>query len=317
MKKIFYIKGALTALTAVTLLSSCLKDDSRYVDFASSKPLVELPAATGVAGSGVFQANSYAIVSTPTPLNVQVNVAAPKPLSSALTVKLSVDQAALTAYNTANNTNYTLLPAADYSSSLSVTIPANQNSANLVVNINTSLIDPSQSYVLPLTITDASGQQISNYKTLLYNIQVKNKYDGVYTVTGTMVDGVNSALTGSYPRTVDLITQGASTVAYYDTGIGNFAHSILNGGTASYYGSFAPVFNFDATTNKVTSVVNYYGQPASNGRSAVLDATGTVNAVTGTPGTAGSVIKVKYILVQAGVNRTTFDETLTYTGPRS
>lgn len=316
MKNRFYIKGALSVLAVATLFSSCLKDDTRYVNFAASPPLVELPAATGVAGTGMFQSNSYAITSTPTPLNVQVNVAAPKPLSSALTVKLSVDQAALTTYNTANGTNYILLPAADYSSSLSVTIPANQNSANVVVNINTSLIDPSQSYVLPLTITDGGGQQISNYKTLLYNIQVKNKYDGVYVVTGTMVDATNAALTANYPRTVNLITQGASTVAYFDTGIGNYAHSILSSGTASYYGSYAPVFNFDPTTNKVTAVTNYYGQPAANGRSAVLDATGTVNAVVGTPGTVGSVIKVKYILVMAGVNRTTFDETLTYTGSR-
>lgn len=316
MKNRYYITYALLSLTVAMLFSSCLKDDSRYVDFAGSKPLVELPAATGVAGTGKFQANSYAITTTPTALNVLVNVAAPKPLTSALNVKLSVDQAALTAYNTANSTNYSLLPAADYTSTLSTTIPANQNSANVVINLNTSLIDPSQSYVLPLTITDGGGQQISNYKTLLYNIQVKNKYDGVYTVTGTMVDGMVSTITANYPRTVNLVTQGASSVAYFDTGIGNYAHSILSAGTASSYGSFAPIFNFDPATNKVLTVTNYYGQPAANGRSAVLDATGTINAVTGTPGTAGSVIKVKYILLAAGAVKTTFDETLTYKGSR-
>lgn len=304
------------SLAVAVLFSSCLKDNNRYVNFGAATSLVELPAATGVSGTGMFQANSYAITNTPTPLNVQVNVAAPKPLSSALTVKLSVDQSALTAYNTANSTNYTLLPAADYTSSLSVTIPANQNSANVIVNINTSLIDPSQQYILPLTITDAGGQQISNYKTLLYNIQVKNKYDGVYTVTGTMVDVLAPNITANYPRTVNLITQGASSVAYYDTGIGNYAHSILNNGAAGSYGSFAPVFNFDPVTNKLLTVTNYYGQPSSNNRSAVLDPTGTVNAVTGTPGTVGSVIKVKYILLQAGAVKTTFDETLTYTGSR-
>ncbi|RYE22882.1 MAG: DUF1735 domain-containing protein [Sphingobacteriaceae bacterium] len=190
------------SLISMALLNSCLKD-SRYIDFAGSKPLVELPAATGVAGTGLFQTASFAISTTPTPLNVLVNVAAPKPLSNDLTVRLSVDQAALTAYNKANGTSYTLLPAADYNSTLMVTIPANQNSANLIVNINSNLIDPSNTnYVLPLTITDASGQQISNYKTLLYNVTVKNAYDGNYTVTGYKFHPTAPhALSGTYALT--------------------------------------------------------------------------------------------------------------------
>lgn len=213
MKKRFYIKSAILSLVVATLLSSCLKDDSRYVNFAGSKPLVELPAATGVAGTGMFQSNSFAILTTPTPLNVLVNVAAPKPLTSPLNVKLSVDQAALTAYNTANTKNYILLPAADYTSTFVATIPANQNSANVVININTSLIDPSiTTYVLPLTITDAGGQQISNYKTVLYNIQVKNKYDGNYTANGSITFPAPTAGRTWSTRAKTLSTINANTV---------------------------------------------------------------------------------------------------------
>jgi hypothetical protein len=54
-----------------------------------------------------------------------------------------------------------------------------------VFNIKSSVIDPSiTNYVLPLTITDGGGQQISNYKTVILNIQVKNAYDANYTETG-------------------------------------------------------------------------------------------------------------------------------------
>lgn len=318
MKKITYFKLAFLSLSTVAMLSSCLKDNSHYVDFAGAKPLVEFPAATGVGpAGGLFQAAAFSIQSAATPLNVLVNIAAPHTLSTATTVKISIDQAALDAYNTANKTSFVLLPPADYSSTLTATIPGGQNQANVVININTSLIDPSQAYVLPLTITDGGGQQISNYKTLLYNVQVKNKYDGVYTVTGSFTDTANPAIVGSYPNTVSLVTQGANTVAYADSTGANLAykHLIYSGGVSSY-GEFAPVFNFDPGTNKITSVVNLYGQPSpSRARSARLDVSG-VNAYTGTPGTTGSSFQVKYVLVQKGNDRTFFNETFTYVGAR-
>jgi len=315
MKKRFYIKTAFLSLATMATLSSCLKDDAHFVDFAGTKPLVELPAETGVAGTGELQAVAFSIQANPTPLNLLVNVAAPKPLSTALTVKLSVNPAALIAYNTTNGTNFILLPAADYSTALTVTIPANQNSANLLININTSLIDPTQSYALPITITDGGGQQISNYNTVIYNVQVKNVYDGQYTVTGTLTDNTTAAITGSYPETVDLITEGASSDAFFDTGFQNFVHSIDNG--ASYYGSFSPVFTFNGST--ITSVTNYYGQfSGSHVRSAALDPTGVNKFTTGAPGQAGSVFQVSYFLEQGNpaAPRTQFTETFTYVGGR-
>lgn len=294
--------------------SSCLKDSATTVDFTNAKGSLELPAA---AFSGVLQVEALDIQTTPTPLSLMVNLSGAKPSGSNTTATLAVDQNALTAYNTANSTSYELLPQAAYSiSSLSVSIPAGQRSANLTININTSVIDPSKQYALPLTIVDGGGQQINpQYKTVIYAVQVKNKYDGKYTVTGSLVDIVVPTITGAYPRNIELRTQGASSVVYFDTGLGNYAHNIVNGTTPSSYGTFAPVFNFDPSTNKITSVINYYGQPTTgNNRSARLDVTG-INAVSGTPGQAGSVIKVKYVLVQ-GTDRTFFDETFTYTGSR-
>jgi hypothetical protein len=312
MKKIFYIKTVLS-LMSIALLSSCLRDTQYNVDFSKTTPLVELPGAANVSGNaGPFESASFKISGTATPYNVPVNIAAPKALGSATTVKLSVDQAALDAYNTANSTSYTLLPAADYSSTLSVTIPAGKNLGNVVINLNTSLIDPSQSYVLPLTITSGGGIQISNYKTILFNFAVKNIYDGEYTVTGTMNDSAVAADVGNYPFDIDLVTAGANSNYMFDTHFGGPAHEIVGSGALSYYGSFAPQFTFSG--NAVTSVINAYGQPAANGRSARLDATG-VNTLTGTPGTAGFKIQVSYVLVAAGVDRTFFNETFTYVGP--
>lgn len=166
---------------AVTSLSSCLKDP-RFVDYASSTPFVELPLD---ASNGSFTAAAYAIVSTPSSLPVVVNYAAAKPRTSPLTVTLKVDAAALAAYNTANGTSFTMLPAADYSiPSLTVTIPAGQNTATLNILINSSLVDPAGSFILPISIADGGGVAISVSSTLLYNVQAKNQYDGNYASTG-------------------------------------------------------------------------------------------------------------------------------------
>jgi len=152
----------------------------------------------------------------------------------------------------------------------------------------------------------------------MYNVQVKNKWDGQYTVTGTLTDNTTAAITGSYPNTVDLITQSATSDAYFDTGNGYF-HDILSGGVANVYGSYAPVFTFDPATNNITSVTNFYGQfSGSHVRSAELDPVGTNGYISGTPGAAGSVFHVSYFLSQGNpaVVRTTFVETFTYVGPR-
>ncbi|MBB6129278.1 DUF1735 domain-containing protein [Mucilaginibacter lappiensis] len=186
MKTKLYIKTAFVALVGMASLSSCLKDDKHYVDFAGATPLIELPAASGVGSSGgILQAVGLAISTTPIPVNLMVNLASPHTLSTAVTVKVSVDQAALTKYNTDNSTSFVLIPASFYTSTFTATIPAGQNQAFVVINVNSSLIDPSiTNYALPLTITDGGGQQISNIKTVIYNLQAKNPYDANYTETG-------------------------------------------------------------------------------------------------------------------------------------
>lgn len=202
MKTKLYIKTAFVALASMVGLSSCLKDNQHYVDFAGSPPLIELPAASGVGSSGgILQSVGLAISTTPIPVNLMVNLASPHTLSTAVTVKVSVDQAALTKYNTDNKTNFVLIPASYYTSTFTATIPAGQNQAFVVINVNSSLIDPSISnYALPLTITDGGGQQISNIKTVIYNLQAKNNYDGAYSLKGFVFrnvgDGTNDPTLG-------------------------------------------------------------------------------------------------------------------------
>ena len=179
MKTSLYKKAGIIIVTGLTLIfSSCLKDD-KYVDFAGAGTTIELPLAAytpSTVGTGVYklQLQSYTASATPNDLPVVVNVASPKPLNTDLVVTLGVDQAAFATYNTAVNNRYVLLPTAAYSlPNPKTTIPANTRLGTVTFKINTSVIDKTvKNYVLPVSITDASGQQISNYKTIFYNIQV-------------------------------------------------------------------------------------------------------------------------------------------------
>lgn len=196
-----------------------------------------------------------------------------------------------------------------------VTIPAGQTTGYIEVKFNpNNFIGATYVFGIRLTDVTGGGYALSNMTDGYVKFGVKNMYDGEYMNTGTMADGVNPGLTGAYPLLVDLITQDGTSVAYFDVEIwGDYFHAIKNGASYSGYGSFAPIFKFDANNN-VIEVTNIYGQPAPNGRKAELDATspGVINKYD----PATKTLKVTYWMIQNGTYRTHFDETFTYEGPR-
>ena len=297
MKKRTYFVTAILAAMAVLSLSSCLKDP-RYYTFANVGTLVELPLAA-YYGTGNTVPEALPIQSTPQTIPVVVNVASPKPLSTPLNVTLAVDQAALDAYNTANGSSYTLPPANAYTiSNFKVTVPAGQRQAQLQIQVISSNLDPAGAYILPLSITDASGQKISNYKTILLNIQAKNQYDGTYSMTGT-VTRVNGGvpdvvLGGPYKAglTTVLATTGANTVSFTQ-----------DWATGAEAGGVNPLqLAIDPSTNKVTVTSTINGtlanDPAYNNHYDPATKTFYLQYAWSTPGTRGAT------------------DTLTYVGPR-
>ncbi|MGV8139734.1 MAG: DUF4998 domain-containing protein [Mangrovibacterium sp.] len=170
------------------------------------------------------------------------------------------------------------------------------------------------------TIPDNKGGQISLKSSFVPDKGIDTFYSAVavksfnpvaadYTCTGSMTDYANSGLTGPYPWNVTLRATSLTQVELVDNDYtDDVYHWIKSGGSDSYYGDFGVVMNFDADLN-VISVVNKYGQPASNGRSAELDPSGVnkYDPVTRT-------LKVKYWMNQPSVitpHRTSFDETFT------
>lgn len=322
MKKIISI---VSTLFLVTGLSSCLKEKGEFGD--KPQNIVEFYTTdsyiSGVNSQYAVYAKQY-VAGAPGSFDVTVSYSGTNTAPQDITVQVAVDPDALAKFNTKATANgddtYEALPSAYYTiPTTTVVIKKGQRRATFPVNVSiTSSFDFSKNYALPLTIKSASMGTISgNFGSVLYAVGAKNKYDGRYTVTGTLVDATQPAFTAKSPTGFDLYTATSSTAIMYDYGYAKtFGHRFLNAGADSYYGSYAPVFTFDDAGN-VTKVVNFYGQPSGNGRSAALDPTGVNKFVSGTPGVKGATFKVRYFLLQPGSTvRTTFDETWVYEGPR-
>jgi hypothetical protein len=203
---------------------------------------------------------------------VVVNVAAPKALSAPLKVTFKLDVDSLTRLNSKvlaqfnadsiayeNDTTgtvaqptlvqYALPPADAYSlSGLIATVPANEHTGKITLNVITSKLSLTAHYIVPLTIVDASGQKISNYRTVFLNVQAKNKWDGIYTLKGVLHRDADTDLGGPVKAgvTMSLATAGSNSII--------FDQVWANGGGL---GGLNPVtIVIDPNTNKVTSITS-------------------------------------------------------------
>ncbi|MGZ3846852.1 MAG: DUF1735 domain-containing protein, partial [Flavisolibacter sp.] len=119
-----------------------------------------------------------------------VNLASVNLPSSPVNVTIGVDQTALNNYNTANGTGYVVFPANSYKiASTKLTIPAGQQFAQTTISFYHPALDPTVSYMLPISITDASGKALtSNQNTMYYHIignPLAGNYNWIYTRWGT------------------------------------------------------------------------------------------------------------------------------------
>ena len=140
-----------------------------------------------------------------------------------------------------------------------------------------------------------------------------NKFDGRYSISGTVVDKTDSRISAAPAEEYHLKTVSDTEIEMVSPRLNISGHLALNLINIFYYSKFSVLVKFDPATNKAISVRNGYGQPSDNGRSAVLDPSG-INSWD--PVTKN--IKIKYWMDEVGVtgHKVSFDETWTYIGPR-
>jgi uncharacterized protein DUF1735 len=253
MKKRIYLITTILLSAVVLSLSSCLKD-SRLVDFTKVGTLVEFP----FGGTNNFSRD--AITATPDSdakgsivVQFAVNIASPTVPTSATTVTVAIDNSIITAYNaTETAVNYLPLSADQFSfPATSVTIPAGQRSAILSVTFYKNLIDPTQSYMLPIKIVSASdGATVSGNYGIHYFHLIGNDFAGAY-----LHDYTRTPAAGNYvgqPATLFPVTplQFETTSGYY-TGTVRYEVTFTKTGTGSSatYSNFGISLNSDDVSN--------------------------------------------------------------------
>ena len=233
--------------------------------------------------------------------------------SGVVHVKLAKDPTATMPPNTR------LLPESNYSlGPLEFDVNPNSSVSFPLTVMNKHLRNVDSFYAVPLKIEAVTGGTIApDAKSMVVVVDLRNRLDGKYRVTGTMVDIAAPTLTGYFPQDVHLITTGANSVTMIPLDLGIPGHLILSGTSLSYYGSFGPVFTFDKSSFKILAVTNSYGQPASNTRSADIDPSGTNQWNSSTKN-----MSIKYYQKQPNTVTTSpyirvyFNEVFTYLGSR-
>lgn len=309
MKLRFY-NFLIGALGLSVVFSSCIKNDVKELGTAGTARV-----KLGEAPENVQFFSPFSDVKTVHLITVRRDEVSQAGVDQPLTVKLTNVTDSIDAYNAAEGTSFEPLPDSLFTliqgkgvtrsgNVYTVTFQPGETAVTIPIALNGAKWDLSHTYAMYFKITDPGGKGVtSGHAESLAAVAVKNKWDGIYEVTGTMTDYTNATLqhvnvwllaNGYDPVTYELRTAGPTTCYVYDPVVyGDYIVPITSGANLSGYGSFALVVEFDPATDKIVSVTNYYGQPAGNTRSAGLDPTG-VNAYDA----ATKTIQIKYNMYQ-------------------
>jgi Domain of unknown function (DUF1735) len=226
------MRNYLFLIVIVVLAGSCVKVGPNYTNFSDISPIAEL-----FTGGPAVNLAYIPTQSTPTDYTIEVNLASPNAASSPMPITLAIDTADFNEMNDSLGDIYTLLPDSIYTvANWTVTIPTGQHLASLHIEVNSSMLNSSVQYVLPLKIIKATGLTISgNFDYGYWQIIAANPYVGLYQSVGYKKDvGVvtvinqqkylyfadpNPALGLGYVGTNTVIGQAGDDVTYIDYGI--------------------------------------------------------------------------------------------------
>lgn len=167
MKKIHFSLMAFCAF----LSSACLKDKP-VVDFSTVGVIIEiLPVNGGGLENFAGAALSFDPAEKIDSAAIVLNIASPKPLNKALTVSMEINDALRNTYNSGSADQYDALPDSVFSFPVtSGTIAPGQRLDTLQVYFYPSKIDLTKNYMLPVSIKDAQGENISgNFGTIYFH----------------------------------------------------------------------------------------------------------------------------------------------------
>ncbi|MFM1914244.1 MAG: hypothetical protein RIR51_2097 [Bacteroidota bacterium] len=330
-----YIKILALSFATLFMVSSCIKDDTAVLgDEGNTIIKISESGTKALFFSPFLEVKKVDLVDVRRDANSSAN------LQSVISVVLEDAPDLVDQYNADNGTDFEYLPSDIYTlvadggvsyinGKYTLNFGAGDFAKNISINLDGSKWDLSKKFAIGFRLTDNGAATLSAEKTeVVVTISIKNKYDGLYEVTGTMVDVAAPSLThvndylvanGYGNWTAELRTVSATECIVFDPIVwSGFYIPITSGGTGlSGYGSFIPIIEFDPNTDAIVSVTNGYGQPSGNTRAGRLDPSGVNQYDASTKS-----FKIIYNMTQTSVIstpphvRTTWDETWTYVGSR-
>jgi len=286
MKKI--VKYAAPVLMLPLLFASCLKDTELIGPDAdgSVANIIEFGNLAEPSSPRTSSIPKYSLSFDMTPsavLNLKIKCVGAGKAKEDIRVAIAVDDALIGEYNTQNGTSLVTLPTARYAlTATEAVIKAGEREAVIPIDLKPDQFTFDKDYVIPLAITSASSGIISgNFSKVLLEVSGKNAYDGTYTYEAS----ANTAIIPGKKGTTTLVTVGANTV------------KITPGLLITY--SNEVTYTVDPATNKVTVNMTTLLPIATDPSSHYDPATKTFHLKWTSNGGAR-----------------TFEETITYTGPR-
>jgi hypothetical protein len=187
---------SIVSLIIAASLSACLKDKPN-TDFTGtqSQYVAEITTssvnATANAPSSGVQYFSGATLSllgtTLDTVSFTVNVASDYPPTKDVSITLAVDPSALASYNAGGHSSitYSQMPDSTYTFAVKTgTIKAGTRLDTFYVVFDPNKVDPTQSYMLPISITSAPGTIISGNMGTIYFHVIGNPLAGPYNSSG-------------------------------------------------------------------------------------------------------------------------------------
>lgn len=206
-------------------------------------------------------------------------------------------------------------------SGTTVTIPKGSNEGYAIVKLNSAKFNPAYQYVLGYSIAGVSPantyETSATYDSHVVLFSAKNKYDGHYslrlTTIGWAAFGITDNVPTNWPDGLDLVTTGASTNSIFLPYTGNILQPGVTPSGYTQFGNAAPLFTFDATTNKLISVINRIDD-SPRGRNFKINPAAPATHNVWDP--AKKTLTANYLFVQPGRPDMNVIMELKYTGSR-
>jgi len=208
------------SLLLATVLASCVKKDDMYKeasDETARKQVLQLmgsPDLVAYARDVKPTLDTFVLIDLRRYPNTEAD------LNQPLTVKLQSNPTLIDDYDSTNQASLIELPAGSYTlidDINNLTFGPGEAIKEVRIVVDQTKLDLSQAYALAFSVTDPGGAVINSGQVDgLYQVGVKNKYDGSYstdiTTAGWGAYGIADGATYTWPIPIGLITSGAASV---------------------------------------------------------------------------------------------------------